>query len=135
MDCRQRPVLPPFLAVTYARNAGDCHESGDAFLPARNTQAQPKFRMNAPGPIGSPRIGVNTNNNFRQDGISDRALRRLTALPGVKPSPRNVQNATRMSDINPGGRQRRDHREDAFGRTFSLAKYADACFKISISAA
>jgi len=132
---RQRAILPAFAAVADPRDPGPAHQPGHPLLSASDLQPEPQLRVHAPRAVAGSRFSVNADDRDRQLLVDACSLRGKATLPRIEPRPRDPQDPAGKGRVDPGGHEVLDHREDPFGPTTSRAKYADACRRISISAA
>ena len=89
--------------------------------------------MNPRGNIGSPRTLIRPLNQLNQLRIPDRPGGGFLSHPVIKPGTRDPHNLARHRDRKALGSHFIDEPESYLGRIFSLAKYAEARFRISFS--
>lgn len=132
---RRRQGLPTaaFALVKHPTDPSGPHESCDACVPAGHSPLLGEVGVNPWGTIGSPRTLMRPLNQFKQPRIPDRPGGGFPSHPVIKPGTRDPHNPARHRHRKPLGSQLMDAPEGYYGRIFSLAKYADARFRISFS--
>ena len=132
---RRRQGLPTaaFTLVKHPTDPSGPHESCDAFLPAGHCPLHGEVGVNPWGTIGSPRTLMRPLHKLQQPRVVFFPGGGFPSHPVIKPGTRDPHNPARHGHRKPLGSLFMDEPERYFGRIFSLAKYADARFRISFS--
>lgn len=128
-----RSTVTPFAMVD-SLQPSQPHQTFDSAVTDPQPPTQNQFGMHTANPVGSPRGGMQDADLIDQVRVGEVPIRRATGTPLVVSRRRDLQHPASHRDREVAA-ELVDQPEPYFGSTFSLAKYADARFRISISIA